>query len=187
MRELARFFSARACPPCSAQLGRQRLLLPGSTCSQSLEGSAQAPKSAAAGNPSLIFRPAATAAPTTQQGPGTPAPGSTSSGRKLLQTFPTNGTGSCVTDAPGLGAAAAAANAQACALAATFATNCTCAAANAGRKLLQALTFTGRQQFFGECVPYHSPAHYVLLRLGFLLWLKGRQGGCLFMQRTLSD
>ena len=105
------------------------------------------------------------------QGPGTPAPGTTQ-GRKLLQTFPTNGTGSCVTNAPGLSAAAqAAADAQACALAATVATNCTCSAATgvaAGRKLLQVLTFTGRQQFFGECAPHHSRAHYLLPDRGFL-------------------
>lgn len=184
MRELACFFCLCLPLPALHSWVGSACCCRGVPVHQSLEGSAQAPKSAAAGNPSLIFRPAATAAPTTLSGPGTPAPGSSSSGRKLLQTFPTNGTGSCVTDAPGLGAAAAAANAQACALAATVATNCTCAAASAGRKLLQTLTFTGRQQFFGECVPSHSPAHCLLHRLGCLPWLKGRQGRCHFKERA---
>ena len=88
---------------------------------------------------------------------GSPPPPVTG-GRRLLAT---NGTGSCITNAPTLGANANQADQTACALAASINTTCACSAltgpATLGRKLLQTaaptFSFIGRQQFFGECVP----------------------------------
>ena len=81
-------------------------------------------------------------------------------GRRLLQTN-FNTPGSCIVDDTSLGPNVAAANAQACNEVAAISANCTCGT-TAGRKLLSStgrgllqptLTFTGAQQFFGECVP----------------------------------
>ena len=88
---------------------------------------------------------------------GSPPPPVTG-GRKLLAT---NGTGSCITNAPTLGANANQADQTACALVASLNASCACSAltgpVTGGRKLLQTatptFTFIGRQQFFGECVP----------------------------------